>query len=92
MWRESSGAEAGASVPCSLIEHVPFIGGILSFCHSHLVDFSSSKILPGSHGNRVGTSVGRLVCCRCLLGLSMSFGTHMSIVSLLSTIETSPLS
>jgi hypothetical protein len=69
-----------------------FIGGILSFFNSHLVDSSSSKVLPGSHGNRVGTSIGRWVGCRHPIGVRSRFGAHMSIVALLSTVETSPFS
>jgi hypothetical protein len=40
-----------------LMMSVPFIGGILSFFNSHLVD-SSSKVLSGSYGNKVGTTIG----------------------------------
>jgi hypothetical protein len=65
--------------------------GILSFYHSHLVDSSSSKVLCGSHRNRVGTSIGRWVGCRHPIGVRSLFGAHMSIVALLSTVETSPL-
>jgi hypothetical protein len=45
------------STEYELMMSVPFIGGILSFFNSHLVD-SSSKVLAGSHGNTVGTTIG----------------------------------
>jgi hypothetical protein len=64
----------------------------LSFCHSHLVDSSDGKVLLGSHRNRVGTSVWRCVGFRHRIGVQMRFGVHMSIMALLSAIETSPLS
>jgi hypothetical protein len=66
--------------------------GVLRFCHSYLVDSSSSKVLPGSHENRVGTSFGRLVGCQCLIEVQSWFGAHMSIVTLLFIVETPPLS
>jgi hypothetical protein len=65
--------------------------GVLSFCRNHLVYASSSKILPGSRRNRVGTSIGRWVGCRCLIGVRVRFGVHMSIMALPSTIETPSL-
>jgi hypothetical protein len=34
--------------------------GILSFFNNHLVDSSSSKVLPSSHENRVDTSIGKM--------------------------------
>jgi hypothetical protein len=77
---------------CELMRIVPFIGGILSFFNSHLVGSSSSKVLPGSHGNRIGTSIGRWVGCRHPIGVWSRFGAHLSIVALLSTVETSSLS
>jgi hypothetical protein len=56
--------------------------GVLSFCHSYLVDSSSSKVLLVSHENRVGTSIGEWVGCQ------HQIGARMSIVALLSTVET----
>jgi hypothetical protein len=59
----------------------------MSIYHSHLVDSSSSMILPDSCGNRVGTLVGGWVGCRRLIGMWLRLGAHMSIVALLSTVE-----
>jgi hypothetical protein len=71
---------------------VPFIWGILSVFKSHLVDSSSSKVLSGSHGNRVDTTIERWVGWRYPIGVWSRFGAHMSIVALLSTVETPLLS
>jgi hypothetical protein len=65
--------------------------GILSFFNNHLVDSSFSKVLPSSHGNRVGTSIGRWVGWRHPIGVWLQFGAHMSIVALFSIVETSLL-
>jgi hypothetical protein len=65
--------------------------GILSFFNNHLVDSSSSKVLPSSHENIVDTSIGRWVGWRHPIRVWSQFGAHMSIVVLLSVVETSPL-
>jgi hypothetical protein len=65
--------------------------GILSFFNNHLVDSSSSKVLPSSHENRVDTSIGRWVGWRHPIGVWLQFGVHMSILVLFSIVETSPL-
>jgi hypothetical protein len=63
--------------------------GVLSFCHSHLVDSSSGKVLPGSHGNRVGIMVKCWNRCLCWGWLLTSVEALISIMALLSTFETS---
>jgi hypothetical protein len=56
--------------------------GIMSFFNNHLVDSFSSKVLPSSQENGVGTSIGRWVGWRHPIGVWSQLGTHMSIVVL----------